>query len=71
MLFWRTQAVEIERYPANGNEPYWFDVNDMYRDKKRNTPKITSKHRFPEKPTPDHKTFGPTNSRIFAKIYIQ
>jgi hypothetical protein len=31
----------------------------------------TVKHQTPDHVTPDHKTFGPTNSRIFAKIYIQ
>jgi hypothetical protein len=31
----------------------------------------TVKHRTPDQPTPDHKTFGPTNSRNFAKIYMQ
>jgi hypothetical protein len=32
---------------------------------------IAVKHRTPDQPTPDHKMFGPTISRIFAKSYKQ
>ena len=31
----------------------------------------TVKHRTPDQSTPDHNMFGPTDSRIFAKSYIQ